>query len=74
MDYTMSLEQIKLVYATAHKAHHALANLLVSGGYVIERFDTLSLEKKASFEQTWHAVYLQTIKDLQEALPSFDEE
>lgn len=70
----MSLEQIKLVYATAHKAHHALANLLVSGGYVIERFDTLSLEKKANYEQKWHTIYLQTIKDLQEVLPSFDAE
>jgi hypothetical protein len=69
----MNHEQVQLVDETARQVRHALGNLLVSTGLVVERFDTMSLEKRVKFEQEWNAVYLQAIQDLQAQLLFFDE-
>lgn len=68
----MNYEQVQLVDETVRQVRHALSNLLVSTGLVIERFDTLSIEKKAKFEHEWHVVYLQAIQDLQATQVVFD--
>jgi len=69
----MNHEQVQQVDETARQVRHALSNLLVSTGLVVERFDSLPAEKRAKFEQEWRTVYLQAIKDLQAVLPYFDE-
>lgn len=69
----MNSEKIQLLDKTTHHVYHALGNMLTSTRIVIEEFDTLPFEFKVEIEQSWKAVYLQAIQDLQAMLGYYDE-
>jgi hypothetical protein len=64
----MSYEQIQLIDKTAKEVRHTLANMLVSTGYALERFDALSPAMKVKSAHHWELLHVKAIQDLQTSL------